>query len=191
MNMALLHSHTGMFGLVLMLAAMACQAAAKFSRPRPAVVIFATLSLLMLVSSVLSVMYHRDTADGRLDDVRLSRAEVAMVIVTGVAAVTACGVIWQRVGFAAPFRRVAMFPYLAAALMLVTVMMCVFYAKGLHYWRRAEQQQQQQAAGDADSDDEVSRLYHLQWHLWSSFFAFLLVMMLFAVVRLYCNDEKL
>lgn len=185
--MAQMYTHTWGFIVVIVLIAMAVQAS-RFANPVPPVAVLSTLTVLMAVSTALSMAMHDDyDKEGKMDNEPLGDAEGASVSLTLAFGVLTFLVVWL-LNPAAPFEASPMFGYVLFGLIGSAVGMGYLYFKGNGFTALHRKVVEERGGAEGWSHSlEKWGFYHVQWHLCGGFFAFLLSLAIFVVLKARFN----
>lgn len=189
MQMAQMYTHTWGFIVIVMLIAMSVQAS-KFVRPLAPVMVLSMLTVLMAVSTALSLAMHDDyDKDGKMDNESLADAEVVSVSLTMVYSILAFLITWVLQPLA-PFIESSVFGYLLFGLIGTGIGMAYLYFKGSCFTEVHKQVVEKRGGQEGwSSSFEKWGFYHVQWHLTGGFFAFILVLALYIVLKARFNVD--
>jgi hypothetical protein len=189
LQMAQMYTHTWGFIVIIMLVAMAVQAS-RFHTPIPPVMVLSILTILVSVATALSMAMHDDyDKDGQMDNEPLGDAEGISVVLSLAFGVLAFIITWM-LNPAAPFKASPMFGYVLFGLIGSAIGMGILYFKGSGFTALHRKVVEARGGTEGWSHSlEKWGFYHVQWHLCGGFFAFLLVLALFVVLKARFNSD--
>ena len=184
LNAAQMYTHTWGFLVIVNLIVMTVQASLFPGRPWVPIAVLAVFAILTAASMGLSMATHADhDGDAKTDNERLADAEKGVVAGTMAFATLALIVFWFIQHPAAPFRQSPMFGYILFGLVGSGVAMLLLYVRGNDFMDIHKSIVDERGHHGWSSTLEKWAFYHVQWHLLAGFYAFLLSIAVFIVLK--------
>lgn len=185
LNAAQMYTHTWGFLVVINLIAMAVQASLFPGRPVVPIVVLSIFAVMTAVSMGLSMAMHADhNVDAKNDNQLLADAEKVTVSGTIGLATLAFIVFWFLQHPARPFRVSPIFGYVLFGLVGSGVAMMLLYIRGNDF-RDLHKAIVNERGGTSGWSGTLEKwaFYHVQWHLIAGFYAFLLSIGVYIVLK--------